>query len=263
MKFENMINKIINCDCYQMIKNIPDKSIDCVYVDIPYLVKNMISGTGTIKKLSGFTKDNCKRKEKRRNTFEELAKIMDGIDYLIFNEFNRIMKKVNIYIWCSKEQIYEIMKYFVENKQCTFEILVWCKNNPTPFCNNTWLPDVEYCLYFRESGVKLNDGYELKSKWYISPINKSDKYLYNHPTIKPLELVKRHILHTTQPNDIVLDCFCGSGTTCVACKETGRRFIGMEINKEYYDIAQKRINGIMANGQMFMMFNDKGEPLND
>ena len=48
-----------------------------------------------------------------------------------------------------------------------------------------------------------------------------------------MELVKRHILHSTQPNDIVLDCFCGSGTTCVACEETGRRFIGMEINKKY------------------------------
>lgn len=116
--------------------------------------------------------------------------------------------------------------------------------------NNVWLPDIEYCLYFRETGVRLNDGYDLKSKWYISPINKSDKDLYNHPTIKPLDLVKRHILHTTQPNDIVLDCFCGSGTTCVACQETGRRYIGMEINKEYYEIAKKRINGMNANGQI-------------
>lgn len=263
MQFEDMINKVINCDCYEMIKNIPDKSIDCIYVDIPYLVKNMISGTGNIKKLSGFTKDSYGRKLKRKNTFEELAKIMDGIDYSIFNEFYRIMKKINVYIWCSKEQIFEIMKYFIERKKCIFEILVWCKNNPTPFCNNTWLPDVEYCLYFRENGVKLNDGYELKSKWYVSPINKIDKDLYNHPTIKPLDLVKRHILHTTQPNDIVLDCFCGSGTTCVACKETGRRYIGMEINKEYYDIAQKRLNGMTAYGQtsIFTDFDslEKGE----
>ena len=65
-----------------------------------------------------------------------------------------------------------------------------------------------------------------------------------------MELVKRHILHSTQPNDIVLDCFCGSGTTCVACEETGRRFIGMEINKKYYEIAKDRLNGITANGQM-------------
>lgn len=124
------------------------------------------------------------------------------------------------------------------------------------------MPDIEYCLCFRENGHKLNDGYELKSKWYISQINKADKDLYEHPTIKPLELVKRHILHSTQPNDIVLDCFCGSGTTCAACKETGRRYIGMEIDKQYWEIANKRINGITANGQISMMFDDNGNPLN-
>ena len=65
--------------------------------------------------------------------------------------------------------------------------------------------------------------------------------MYKHPTIKPLELVTRHILHTTKENDIVLDCFCGSGTTCVACKNSNRHFVGMEINKEYYQVAIKRI----------------------
>ena len=117
--------------------------------------------------------------------------------------------------------------------------------------NDVWLPDVEYCLCFKESKApRYNDGYELKSKWYLSPKNKQDKVLYNHPTIKPLDLVKRHILHSTQPNDIVLDCFCGSGTTCVAAKETGRRYIGMEINKTYCDIAINRLNGITSSGQM-------------
>ena len=142
------------------------------------------------------------------------------------------------------------MKYFIEKKKCNYELLVWCKTNPIPTINNVFLSDIEYCLLFREKGCKLNDDYNLKSKWYISPINKSDKDLYNHPTIKPLDLVKRHILHSTQPNDIVLDCFCGSGTTCVACKETGRRYIGMEIDKDYWKIANDRLNGINANGQM-------------
>ena len=122
-------------------------------------------------------------------------------------------------------------------------------------CSGNWLPDIEYCLYFNR-GTKLNDGYELKSKWYISAINKKDKDLFKHPTIKPLELVKRHILHTTQPNDIVLDCFCGSGTTCVACKETGRRYIGMEIDPEYHKIAVDRVNGIEASGQITIFSED-------
>jgi hypothetical protein len=86
-------------------------------------------------------------------------------------------------------------------------------------------------------------------KWFISPINKVDKDEYGHPTIKPLELVKRHIAHATQQNDIVADFFLGSGTTCVAAKELGRRYIGFEIDEQYYKIAKDRLNGINTNGQ--------------
>ena len=238
MQFEDMINKVINCDCYEMIKNIPDKSVDCIYVDVPYLYETGSYGKSEL----------SKRIYKYQKYDLQKAGIYDGFDYKIYDEFIRISKKVNIFIWCSRLQIMKTLNYFVE-KGYKYNILVWCKNNPTPATNNSWLPDIEYCLVFRDSNTKLNDGYELKSKWYISPINKTDKDLYNHPTIKPLDLVKRHILHTTQPNDVVLDCFCGSGTTCVACKETGRRYIGMEINKEYYEIAKKRLNGMTANGQ--------------
>ena len=142
-------------------------------------------------------------------------------------------------------QINDIMNYFI-NKGCNFEILVWCKTNPTPSTNNVWLPDLEYCLFFKEKGVKLNDGYDLKHKYYVSSANVKDKEKYKHPTIKPLDFVKKHILHSTQPNDIVLDCFCGSGTTCVACKELGRRFIGFEIDKKYFNIAIDRLNGITS-----------------
>lgn len=191
--------------------------------------------------------------------YETLANIRDGIDYSIFDELCRVMKHIFIYIWCSKEQILDITKYFVEEKWCRVNYLVWCKTNPTPMTNNTLLPDLEYCLVFKEDGAKrYNDGYELKSKWYMSAINKNDKDLFGHPTIKPLELVKRHILHSTDPNDVVLDCFLGSGTTAVACKETGRQWLGFEIDKEYFEIAQDRINGIEKSGQTTLdLFNEQ------
>lgn len=128
--------------------------------------------------------------------------------------------------------------------------MTWNKTNPTPTTNNSWLPDIEYCLYFREKGISYNDGYELKSKWYISPANKSDKDKFEHPTIKPLEFVERHLLHTTQPNDIVADFFIGSGTTAVACKNTGRQYIGFELNPKWHKVATDRLNNIDANGQM-------------
>ncbi len=160
------------------------------------------------------------------------------------------MKKINCFIWCSKTQIYDILKFFEQYEDVFTEILIWGKTNPMPKTNNVWLPDIEYCLYFRQEGVRLNEGYDYKHKLYISKINKSDKDKYSHPTIKPYECVKNHLLHTTQENDIVLDPFCGSGTTCAVCKDIGRRYIGFEISERYAEIANDRLNGIDSNGQM-------------
>ena len=272
-----MINTIQLGDCYELIKNIPDKSIDCVYVDVPYLmkqggagktelskrsIKNKIELLGGIKNYDKnlSNKENLRKAKNKNNSCKDLlnSNIAKGFDYKKFiNEMFRVMKKPNMFIWCSPMQILDIMNEIYKYNKNTITILTWNKTNPIPTTNNLWLSDIEYCLYLRD-GIKLNDGYELKSKWYISPINQEEKKLYKHPTIKPLELVKRHILHTTQMGGIVLDCFCGSGTTCVACKETGRRYIGMEIDPEYYKIAINRINGINANGQtsIFTDFNN-------
>lgn len=268
---EYKLNEIYNEDCYEAIKKIPDKSIDLIYVDIPYLYnqggvgnsdlskrlgrkKAVLEGIG--KKYNEALKSGLSSSESLRiaknisNTSIKLTNIENGIDYSILNELCKKMKYIYIYIWCSKLQILDLMKYFIEENKCLFEILTWNKTNPTPSTNNSYLPDIEYCLMFREPNTtKLNDGYELKSKWYVSGANVYDKSLYDHPTIKPLELVKRHILHSTQPGDIVADFFLGSGTTCVAAKELDRQYIGFEIDKQYYDIAKNRLNGINKNGQ--------------
>lgn len=266
------LNEIYNEDSYEAIKKIPDKSIDCIYVDVPYLYqvggasqsdlgkracKQKLDLLGK-RKMYDSNKSNqenlriAMNKNKSSVDFEDLA---NGFNYQLFiKEAFRIMKKPNMFIWCSPMQILDLMNEI--NKYCsnTITILIWNKTNPIPTTNNLWLSDLEYCLYVRD-GIKLNDGYELKSKWYTSPINKADKDLYDHPTIKPLELVKRHILHSTQPNDIIADFFLGSGTTCVSAKELNRQYIGFEIDKEYYDIAVKRLNGITANGQASIFTN--------
>lgn len=231
---EKYLNKITCGDSYKLIKELPDKSVDCIYTDIPYLYVN--GGLGHI--------EMCERTARKK---QELKDISNGIDYSILDEFKRVLKKVNIFIWCSKMQLLDIMTWGCEYNT---DLLVWCKTNPTPQTNNVWLPDLEYCVHIREKGVPLNDGYELKSKYYISPANKSDKDLFIHPTIKPLELVKRHLLHTTQPNDIVLDCFGGVATTAVACNEIGRQFILFEIEKKWCDIGNKRLNNEDAHGQI-------------
>ena len=235
MEVKYKLNNIYNVDSYKAIKEIPDKSIDCIYTDVPYLY---IGGGGGSSELSQSINKNSSELTK--------ANIVAGFEYSILDDFVRVMKKVNIIIWFSKLQMQHILNYFLnlKDKEIYFEPLVWKKTNPIPATNNVWLRDLEYAFHFREKGVKLNDGYEIKNKGYVSPLNKKDKDLYDHPTIKPLEFVKNHILHITQENDIVLDPFLGSGTTAVACLETNRQFIGFEINESYYNIAQDRIKGI-------------------
>lgn len=275
MKFEDMINTIQKGDCYELLKKIPDKSIDCIYVDVPYLMVSSGGGTSEIAKrcvknkmeLLGVGKlydvnkkpsENLRIANNKQNQRMELnnSNITSGFDYKEFiKESFRVMKKCNMFIWCSPMQILDIMNEIHKYNTNTIVILTWNKTNPIPTTNNNWLSDIEYCLYIRDSGVKLNNDYDLKSKWYLSPINQNDKKIFKHPTIKPLNLVKKHILHTTQEDDLILDCFAGSGTTCLAAKETGRKYIGMEIDSEYHKIAVNRLNGITADGQLSIFTN--------
>lgn len=232
-------NKIYLGDCYELIKKVPDKSVDLIYTDIPYDI--CYTGAGCIKK---------KVKHMTESINEEKETLLNGIDYAILDEFVRVCKKIYVYIWCSKSQILDLMNFFVGKHNCNFNILVWCKDNPVPLGACQFLADIEYCLVFSEKGVKYNNGWEHKSKWYVSHLNQIDKIKYLHNTIKPLELVERHLLNSTQEGDVVLDPFIGSGTTALACKHLGRKYIGFEINEKYYNIAVDRLNGIDANGNM-------------
>ena len=74
-----------------------------------------------------------------------------------------------------------------------------------------------------------------------------------HNTIKPLELVERHILNSTQENDIVLDPFLGSGTTALACKHLNRKYIGFELKKEWYEISNNRLKGLNTKGEINLL----------
>lgn len=244
-------NNIYLGDCYELIKKLPDKSVDLVYTDIPYDLEGNGGGCFGSKKRD-YHKEyekvsentNVSGVQKRTTTMNNIKDIAFGIDYSILDEFVRVMKKIHIYIWCSKKQFPFILNYFLD-KGCYWDLFCFHKVNPIPTCNNKYLSDTEYCLIFREDGTSVNYGsYKTKSKYYIGEINKKDKQLFGHPTIKPLECVKNHIINSTQEGGIVLDTFLGSGTTAVACKELNRQYIGFELNEEFYEIAKNRLEGL-------------------
>ena len=229
------LNNIHLGDSYELIKLIPDKSIDLIMIDPPYDIETKGGTNNRIGKSMLKIKD-------------ELDTIKEGINKEIFKELMRVMKKPNIYIWCNKKQIIEYLDFFVTNNDCSFEILIWEKINPIPLCGGNYLIDKEFCLYFRK-GIKLNTTFESAKTIFRSSLIVNDKKDFEHPSIKPLNFIKTLIANSSNENDVVLDCFSGSGTTCIACKEIGRQFIGIEIDDKWHKISVDRLNGINAKGQ--------------
>lgn len=120
------------------------------------------------------------------------------------------------------------------------ETLVWaCKKESTKHTFN--YKDLKYGL-FPGDKIKRPDK-QMRSVWWIPNTPRSEKVLGGHPTQKPLELMRRVILAFSNPGDRVLDPFMGSGTTGAAAIELGRRFVGFEQELEFFEIAQKRIEG--------------------
>ena len=186
-----------------------------------------------------------KRTSSFNNYANELVNLKDGFDLKVLDLLIPKMKKINIYIYCSKRQVKDLIEYFI-NKDCNYEILTWHKQNPSPLINNNYLPDTEYVIFAREKGVRLYGNYHSKRKYYISGVNQVDKKKYGHPTIKPLNFIENHIINSSKEGDLVLDCFCGSGTTLVGAIKTNRRFIGFEIDENYYKIAKQRVDEALA-----------------
>ena len=188
---EYKINNIYCVDAYKAIKKIPDHSIDLIMTDPPYQIGGLEAKS---KHMTGMFRNRGK------THVHEMAQtnLGDGIDLSILNEFVRVLKKINIYIWCNKEQIYDYLTYFVKERKCNFEIIVWAKPNPAPFVNGHYLKDKEYCVFAREKGVKVYGTVATKSKWFTSPCNVDDKKLYKHPTIKPLERIKDYIINSSE-----------------------------------------------------------------
>lgn len=227
----NIYIYIYNSDCLQKLKEIPDNSVDLVVTDPPYEV-NVASGGGSIKaKFMAIKRDLAN------------ADITNGYDIeTIGNELLRVCRKPNLYIFCNKKQIPQYIDFYVNKHKCSFDILCWHKKNPIPSYSNKYMTDTEYCLYFRKGGYCKPQNYDYGKTWWIEPINAKDKKIYQHPTIKPLNIIERLIINSSLEGQTVLDPFMGVGTTGVACKKLGRNFIGIEIDPKWVEIGRKRID---------------------
>ena len=203
MKFEEMINQIITGDCLEVMKDIPDKAIDLVLTDPPY-------GVGL-------------KYESYDDTEENWFSLMKPL----IPELIRISKMV-IMPSC---QIKRLGFFYT---QCPPPNWVMCWYKGSTGCSAyTGFNDWEPHLVWGKNNSTMHD-------YFYTP-NTKKMGSYGHPCPKPITWAKWLIHRATKPNDIVLDCFLGSGTTAVACKELDRRFIGIEKEPKYVAIAKERL----------------------
>lgn len=197
------------------MKDIPDGSVDMVLCDLPYGEVNHKSGG--LRLLDRGAADECNM---------DLA--------LVAYELNRLCLGT-IYAFCGTEQISDLVGVF-KRYGMTTRVCVWEKSNPSPI-NGTrlWLSGLEFCVFARKANATFNE--HCKKALWQAPSGRSKI----HPTEKPVKLMERLILASSNKGDTVLDICMGSGTTGVACGNTNRRFIGIELKRDYYHIARKRI----------------------
>ena len=219
-------------DCIELLKGISSNSIDLVITDPPYKIETQ--GAGIYKQAD-------------KQYVKELKGMSDGFSPLILDEICRIQPKINVYFFCSQKQIIPLLDYFVKKKKCNWNIICWHKTNPVPACGNKYLTDTEFILFFREKSVKVYGDFHTKFTYYVTPLNQKDKRKYKHPTVKPVEILQNLVINSSKVGDIVLDPFMGSGSVGVACVNTRRKFIGMEIDEDYFNTA---VNRIMQEGEI-------------
>ena len=232
------LNKIYLGDAYELIKQVPDKSVDLIVTDPPYEMGDVGRNTSFFKNRHGGYKTEL-----------QANNLSDGIKISILDDFVRVMKKINIYIWCNKEQIYDYLTYFVKERKCNWEMIIWAKDNPPPFTCGHYLKDKEYCLYFWEKGIKVKPSFKTGKTVYLTKLNTTDKNKFGHPTIKDIEIIE-NLISNSCVGGLVFDPFVGSGTTCLAAKHLGLNWLGFEINEKYFKIATDRMNGINQKGEI-------------
>ncbi|MFO8052076.1 MAG: site-specific DNA-methyltransferase [Thermoplasmatota archaeon] len=227
---------IYNRDLFDMVGEIEDGSIDLILTDPPYNLSSYSTGNMKFGWRKDINNDLAKwdRKEFRPGD--------------VLDEFKRILKPTgNIFAFCSYNLMGEWHKVF-DPEFDTFQFFVWHKTNPVPkFRKAGFLNSCELVVCCWNKGHTWNFGKQSEMHNHLdSPICMGKERLKepNHPTQKPVKVLKHLIGIGSNEEDVVLDPFMGVGSTGIAALELGRRFIGIEIDKAYFKAAEKRIKNV-------------------
>jgi len=245
---------LFNGDCLVILASIPENSIDMIFADPPYMLSN-----------DGFTCQNGKMANVNKGKWDK-SKGFDE-DTIFHNEWISACRRVlkpegTIWISGTYHSIYQCGFLLQKNNFHILNDITWFKPNASPNLSCRFFTASHETIIWarKDKKAKHTFNYEemknglfpednlkkentqMRSVWSITSPKNGEKEYGKHPTQKPLDLLKRIVLASTNENDIVLDPFCGSGTTGAACRcLKNRSFIGIEIDTQYCDLAKNRL----------------------
>ena len=214
-------------DCLNIMKQIENESVDLIVTDPPYLIKYKTN----------------RRKNKDHDFCSEI--LNDDNEQLIIDyikECYRILKNnTAMYMFCNCDKV-DFFKQELENAGFKIKnMIIWVKNNWTAGDLKAQFGKQYEIIFLVNKGRKCFNGKRITDVWMFDKIS-GKKQL--HQNQKPVDLLKQCILKHSDENDIIFDGFMGSGSTGVACIETNRKFIGVELDKKYFEIAKERIENL-------------------
>lgn len=209
--------KLLHGDCLELLPTIPAGSVDLVLTDIPY---------GEVNRQSG----GLRSLDKGAADVFDNALLPEVTGHLI-----RVARGA-VYVFCGTLQISAIATRMID-LGLTVRVGAWNKTNPSPMNGSRlWVSGLEFCVYGRKANAPHNE--HCKKALWDAPSGRSKV----HPTEKPISLFERLVEASSNTGHTVMDPFMGSGTTGVACANTGRKFIGIERDDKYFAIARDRVS---------------------
>ncbi|MBR5130543.1 MAG: site-specific DNA-methyltransferase [Alphaproteobacteria bacterium] len=265
-------NIIMHGDSIEQMKKLPDNSVDVIFADPPY---NMQLG-GDLHR-----PDNTKV-DAVNDTWDKFSNFSAYDDFTVewMNEARRVLKE-NGTMWVigSYHNIFRVGTKIQDLGFWILNDIVWVKTNPMPNFRGTrftnahetliWCAKSEKSKYtFNYDSMKsFNEGLQMRSDWHLPICLGAERLKDNegkkvHTTQKPEALLYRIILASTNPGDIILDPFFGTGTTGAVAKKLGRKYIGIEREEHYIKYAQQRLDAItqIADDTALEPINKKAEP---
>lgn len=260
---EYELNRIYQGDSVELLKNIPDGSVDLIFADPPYNLQ-----------LNGeLYRPNQTKVDAVDDDWDKFSSLREYDDFTMkwLKECHRIMKNTgSIWVIGTYHNIFRV-GYIMQN--LGFWILndvIWIKTNPMPNFKGTRFNNAHETLIWATKSQKskytfhyysmkvMNDDLQMRSDWLIPICQGSERIKINgkkaHSTQKPEELLYRIIIATSNPDDIVLDPFSGSGTTAAVSKKLGRNYIAFEKDPFYIQIANDRLKTIKPIPKQFLEY---------